>query len=111
MGGVGRVAMSVAGGQCTACRGGLGDRSVLSQSGCSAWAMARGAKQSGGSVGGGRLSKRDRMREARVHAVERGMAGDGPLCRRSNGEICGGLGRMWPAWLGRSEVARNELCC
>ena len=28
---VGRVAMSVAGGQCTVCRGGLGDRPVLSQ--------------------------------------------------------------------------------
>ena len=80
------------GGQCTVCRGGLGDRPVLSQSGCSAWAMARGATQSGGSVGGGRLSKRDRMREGRVHAVERGMSGDGPWCRRSNGEICGGGG-------------------
>ena len=89
---VGRVAMSVAGGQCTVCRGGLGDRPVLSQSGCSAWTMARGAKQSGGSVGGGRLSKRDRMREGRVHAVERGISGDGPWCRRSNGEIWGGGG-------------------
>ena len=39
---------------------------------------------------GGRLSKRDRMREERVYAVERGMSGDGPWCRRSNGEICGG---------------------
>ena len=107
---VGRVAMSVPGGQCTVCRGGLGDRPVLSQSGYSAWAMVRGAKQSGGSVGGGRLSKRVRMREGRVHAVQRGMSGDGPLCRRSNGDICGG-GRMWPAWMGRSEVARNELCC
>ena len=54
--------------------------------------MARGAKQSGGSVGGGRLSKRDRMREGRVHAVERGMSGDRPWCRRSNGEIWGGGG-------------------
>ena len=89
---VGRVAMSVAGGQCTVCRGGLGHRPVLSQSGCSAWTMARGAKQSGGSVGGGRLSKRDRMREGRVHAVERGMSGDRPWCRRSNGEIWGGGG-------------------
>ena len=87
---VGRVAMSVAGGQCTVCRGGFGHRPVLSQSGCSAWTMARGAKQSGGSVGGGRLSKRVRMREGRVHAVQRGMSGDGPLCRRSNGDICGG---------------------
>ena len=106
---VGRVAMSVAGGQCTVCRGGLGHRPVLSQSGCSAWTMARGAKQSGGSVGGGRLSKRVRMREGRVHAVQRGMSGDGPLCRRSNGDICGGGGCGRPGWRGQRWQETNYV--
>ena len=45
---VGRVAMSVPGGHCTVCRGGLDDRPVLSQTGCAAWAIAKGAKQSVG---------------------------------------------------------------
>jgi hypothetical protein len=55
---VGRVAMSVPGGQCTVCRGGLDDQPVLSQSGCSAWAMARGEKQSVGRWG--RASQQER---------------------------------------------------
>ena len=42
-----------AGEQCTVCRGGLDDRPVLSQTGCSAWAIAKGAKQSVGRWGAG----------------------------------------------------------
>ena len=51
---VGRVAMSVAGGQCTVCRGGLHKRPVLRQSGCSAWAMSRGVGVSAREIGCGK---------------------------------------------------------
>ena len=36
------------GGHCTVCRGGLDDRPVLSQTGCAAWAIAKGATESVG---------------------------------------------------------------
>ena len=108
---VGRVAMSEAGGQCTVCRGGLGDRSVLSQSGCSAWAMVRGAKQSGGSVGG-RASQQERSDAGRAGPRRRaGHVGRQTLVSekqwRNLGRGWGGCGR--PGWGGQRWQETNYV--
>ena len=77
------------------CRGGLGDRPVLSQSGCSAWAMVRFAKQSGGSCG------------AAVSAIEIGCGKPGST--QSSGDVGRRtlvLEKQWRnLWGGRADVA------